>query len=78
MSEKIPCYTCNDKFKNDKRQFLLNQVIEDAKIAAKKDNYTGFYFIYQRDNKLGFVATKDKIKGKRQAQSIYFDSGVAF
>ena len=73
-----PCYTCVDKFVHDKRMYLLQQTIEDAKSVAKKDNYTGFYFIYQRANGIGFTAVKDKIKGKRPVQSIYFDSGAAF
>lgn len=77
MSKK-PCFTCGKQFKKDKSQFLLNQTIEDAKDAAKKDNYTGFYFIYKRANGIGYQATKDKITGKRAAQNIYFDSGIAF
>jgi len=77
MSKK-PCYTCKKQFKQDKRQFLLEQTIEDVKSIAKKDNYSGWYFIYQRDNKIGFTSTKEKITGKRPAQSIYFDSGIAF
>lgn len=68
-----PCYTCKEAFINDKRQFLLNQTIEDATIAAKKDGFLGFIYVYQRSNGVGFVAQKDKIPDTEPFRYIYID-----
>ena len=68
------CYDCFQP----KTDSALIKTIEDAKIRAKKDSYTGNVYVYQKIGEVGYEATTNPIPNRNPYMYLYFDKGVAF
>jgi hypothetical protein len=73
------CLPCIQRKREEVRQRLLNQTIEDAKSNAQENSFTGFIAICPRVIGLNFEAKqKEQVQeGEEITQLIYFDKGVA-